>query len=110
MSELQDFAKAAFAESRTTIGGEPIAISGGATISAVLAERTASDQYDGIGFSPSDTFTAVVDAFEFATAYPSAIASYKGKSVEARGVKFRLREITQGASFVTMRLETITRP
>jgi len=109
MSELTDFAKAAFAESRVTIGGEPIAISEGAQISAVLAERTASDSFDGIGFSPTDTFAAVVDAIEFATAYPNAIASYRGKSVEARGVKFRLREISAGASFVTLRLETITR-
>lgn len=108
-SELQKFATSAFAASRTTIGGENLTIGGGVAVSAVLSEDTIEDEYDSVGFLPSSSFTAVVDSSEFATAYPLAVSTYKGKSVSARGKLFRLKQITSGASFVTLRLETITK-
>jgi len=108
-SDLQNFVSNAFSAARSTIGGESLAISSGATISAVLSEVTSADTYGNTGFIPSALFQAVVDSNEFTTAYPLESKSYVGKKVLARGIFFRLTEITSGASFVTLKLETITK-
>jgi len=108
-SDLQNFVSNAFSAARSTIGGESLAISSGATISAVLSEITSADTYGNTGFIPSALFQAVVDSEEFVTAYPLESKSYVGKKVTARGILFRLTEVTSGASFVMLKLETITK-
>ena len=108
-SELQNFVSNAFSDARSTIGGESLVIGTGATLSAVLSEITSADTYSNTGFIPSALFQAVVDSDEFTTAYPLESKNYVGKKVTARGIVFRLTEVMNGASFVTIKLESITK-
>lgn len=109
MSALTEFAKKAFLTARNTIGGEPITINGGASVSAVLNEIADSQNHEDTGFSPIANFQAVVESSEFAAAYTAAIKSYVGSSVSSRSRKFRLTDIVAGRSFITLKLESITR-
>ena len=79
------------------------------TLSAVLSEITSADTYSNTGFIPSALFQAVVDSDEFTAAYPLESKNYVGKKVTARGIVFRLTEVMSGASFVTLKLESITK-
>ena len=109
MSALTEFTKKAFLSARTTIGGETITINGGASVSAVLNEIADSQSYEDTGFSPIASFQAVVESTEFTTAYTAAIKSYIGSSVSSRSRSFRLTDIVSGRSFITLKLESITR-
>jgi len=109
MSALTEFAKKAFLSARTTIGGESITINGGASVSAVLNEIGDSQSYEDAGFSPVTSFQAVIESTEFTTAYTANIRSYIGASVASRSRTFRLTDITSGRSFITLKLETISR-
>jgi len=109
MSSLSTFAAKAFQSALSTIGGEVLTINGGEEISAVLNEITDSQSYGDTGFTPLASFQAVIAIATFQADYTSPIRSYLGATVETRDRKFRLTEIISGASFVTLKLESISR-
>jgi hypothetical protein len=109
MSLLSDFAKSAFAAARQTIGGESLTIAGGAAVSVVLSEVSDSQTYEDTGFMPVASFQAVIDSVEFSAAYTASIRTYIGKIATCRSRQFRIVEIVNGRSFVTLRLETTNR-
>lgn len=109
MSSLSQFASKAFQSALSTIGGEALTLNGGEEISAVLNEITDSQLYGDTGFTPISSFQAVASLATFQADYTSPIRSYIGATVEARSRKFRLTDITSGGSFVTFKLESISR-
>lgn len=104
MSSLTDFAAAQFQRSRAVIGGEPLAIGGGAAVSAVMAEVSNGREYDD-GFDRAQTLDAVVSIGDWSASYPAAAASYLGKTATARGLTFRVATIRKGQSFVVVSLK-----
>lgn len=109
MSSLSQFASKAFQSALSTIGGEDLTLNGGEEISAALNEITDSQSYGDTGFTPISSFQAVASLATFQADYTSPIRSYIGATVEARSRKFRLTDITSGGSFVTFKLESISR-
>ena len=109
MSALTDFATKAFIAARATIGGESLSVNSGATVSAVLNEIADSQDYGNTGFTPITTFQAVVDAAEFVAIYTAGIRTYIGATITTRSRTFRLVDINAGRSFITLKLESISR-
>lgn len=108
MSLIDDFAKAGFAASREVIGGESVAIDGGAAISAVIAEAEFSRDYETGGFGKTESLAVTVSTAEFAAAYALATSSYLGKTATARGLTWRIESINRGNTTTQITLTSTT--
>lgn len=109
MSILSNFTKAAHSLARGIIGGESLTIRGGAAVSGIASEVTASRDYEEGGFEGSSTLEFVIDATEFVAAYPASLATYQGKTATARGETWRVATIKKGAFFVTVSLVSVNK-
>lgn len=104
MSHLTDFAAAAFAKARTTIGGEAVTIAGGSAVSCVLNSVSDSRGFESGGYEAEVELEAVADVTEFQAAYADTPPSYRGKTATARGRTFRIDTVRTGQGFVRLRL------
>ena len=84
------------------IGEEPVVIDG-VTILCVLSEVGSSSEFSEGGFDPSNNLTAVCRTSDL------PVRSIMKKSATARGGNFRVTQVSTGASFATITLETITK-
>jgi hypothetical protein len=109
MSELTDFAKAAFSSARSVIGGESVAIGGGTAVSCVLNAASDGRSYEAGGYDAETELTAVADKTEFEAAYTGALRSYLGKTATARGRTFRVTNIRSGQGFYEIQLGSTER-
>ena len=103
MSNLTDFAKAGFASARSVIGGEIFSISGGTSLSAVVAEEDYERDYEVGGFGESQSLAMECDSAEFQAAYTANAETYLGLLCSARSRSWRVKLIRVGQ--VTTRIE-----
>lgn len=105
MSLLTNFANTAFSAASSVIGVNTLSIAGGSGISCVQQEIRHARAFEDGGFAPESAFDLVCRKSVFAAAYTSAANSYIGNTATFGGVTYRVGEILDGRSTVTIRLE-----
>ncbi len=96
MSQLTDFVSVAGAFAQSIIGAENVTI-GGTNYTATLAEATFGREYDSPGFMPQNGLRAVFRA----GVLPSDLL---GRTATARGVVYRIANVSKGQAFTTLEL------
>lgn len=96
MSDLTSFIATASTSAQAIIGAENVTI-GSVNYPATLAEATFGREYDSPGFMPQNGLRAVFRA----GVLPSDLL---GRTATARGVVYRIANVSKGQAFTTLEL------
>lgn len=93
MSQLSDFAKAAFSRARTITGGQSLSIGGGTSVSVTVGTRSDRRDFESGGYESDVEVEVTAAKAEFESAYASATRTYLGKTATLDGRTFRVESI-----------------
>ena len=104
MSILSDFISAVSPIAQSIIGTQTVAIAGGSPIAFTPSEERYAKDYETGGFEQESTTEIIILKSVFSPAYPAEISTYEGKVAVISSKNWRIRSITDGASFVSIGL------